>query len=124
MDILAVDWNSTIVENNADLSFNQFLTKINKVIDQYMPLKKMSNREYKRRFKPWITNGILNSISRKNKLYNKYSKLKDEVKKKLVHDEYKILKNNISELIRKSKKIYYESFFNEHNRKMRKRLKK
>ena len=30
----------------------------------------MSNKEYKRKFKPWLTTGgILNSISRKNKIY-------------------------------------------------------
>ncbi len=40
LDILAVDWNSTVVENNAELSFNRFLTKANEVIDRYMPLKK------------------------------------------------------------------------------------
>ena len=29
-----------------------------------MPLKKMPNKEYKRRYKPWISKGILNSIIR------------------------------------------------------------
>ena len=60
MDILAVDWDSSIIEDDANLSFNLFLDTTNKIIDKYMPLKKMSNREFKRRYKPWITNGILN----------------------------------------------------------------
>ena len=119
-DILSTDWNSTIVEDDADLSFNQFLSKLNYIIDKYMPLKKLSNREYKRRFKPWITNGILNSISRKNKLYNKYSKTKDELMKQQVFDEYKSLRNIVNELLRKSKKSYYESFFVEHNNNIKK----
>ena len=89
-------------------------------MDKYMPLKKMTNREYKRRYKPWITNGILNSISRKNKLYNKYSKIKDQLRKQQVFEEYKSLRNIINELLRKSKKSYYESFFAEHNKNIKK----
>ena len=46
-----------------------------------MPLRKLSNKEFKRVYKPWITNGIVNSISRKNKLYNKYTKTKDNAQK-------------------------------------------
>ena len=89
-------------------------------MDKYMPLKKMTNREYKRRYKPWITNGILNSISRKNKLYNKYSKIKDQLRKQQVFEEYKSLRNIVNELLRKSKKSYYESFFAEHNKNIKK----
>ena len=39
-DLLAIDWNSTIVEDNVNLSFNQFLESVNKIIDKYIPLKK------------------------------------------------------------------------------------
>ena len=119
-DLLATDWNSTIVEDNADLSFNRFLDSVNKIIDKYMPLKKLTNKEYKRKYKPWITTGILNSISRKNKIYNKYSKIKNESLKKQVFEEYKYLRNMINELIRKSKKTYYQSFFAEHNTNIKK----
>ena len=40
MDILAVDWDSSIIEDDANLSFNLFLDTTNKIIDKYMPLKK------------------------------------------------------------------------------------
>ena len=119
-EILLTDWNSTIVDDDANLSFNQFLAKANTIIDTYMPLKKMTNREFKRRYKPWITNGILNSISRKNKLINRYAKMKDEMRKQVAFEEYKALRNTINELIRKNKKSYYESFFAEHNNNIKK----
>ena len=48
-----------------------------KVIDDYIPLRKIINKEFKRRFKPWISKGILTSINRKNKLYKKYIKCKN-----------------------------------------------
>ena len=114
-DILATDWNQTIVENEANLSFNQLLDTLNKIIDKYMPLRKLTNREFKRRYKPWLSNGILNSINRKNKLFNKYSKMKNSVLKQQIFNEYKTLRNSINELTRISKKSYYKSFFTEHN---------
>ena len=85
-----------------------------------MPPKKLSNKEFKRMYKPWITNGIVNSISRENKLYNKYTKTKDNAQKIIYFEEYKILRNTINELVRISKKAYYESFFTEHNNNIKK----
>ena len=86
-----------------------------------MPLRKLSNKEFKRMYKPWIANGIFNSISRKNKsLYNKYTKTKDNAQKIIYFEEYKILRNTINELVRTSKKAYYESFFTEHNNNIKK----
>ena len=34
LDILATDWDSSIVEDDANLSFNQFLNKINEIMDK------------------------------------------------------------------------------------------
>ena len=117
LDILGTNWNNTIIQDNADLSFNQLLDTLNVII---MPLKKLSNKEYKRMYKPWITNGIVNSISRKNKLFNKYTKTKDNAQKIMYFEEYKILCNTINELLRISKKAHYESFFIEHNNNIKK----
>ena len=91
LDILGTNWNNTIIQDNADLSFNQLLDKLNVIIDKYMPVRKLSNKEFKRVYKPWITNGIVNSISRKNKLYNKYTKTTDNAQKIIYFEEYKIL---------------------------------
>ena len=74
LDILAIDWNLREVFDNTNLSFNQLHDTVNQIIDKYIPLKNLTNKEYKRKFKPWITNGILQSILRKNITYNKYTK--------------------------------------------------
>ena len=50
LEILDTDWNATIIEDNADLSFNQLLDTLNAILDKYMPLKKLSNRDFKRRY--------------------------------------------------------------------------
>ena len=79
LDLLSIDWDDNIDENNVNTSFENFLSEINKLLDRYMPLKKISNREFKRTYKPWITDGILNSINRKDELYNKYVKTKNKI---------------------------------------------
>ena len=65
-----------------------------------MPLKKISNREFKRMYKPWITHGILNSMKRKDKLFSRNVKSKNNIFKDSIHEEYKVLRNQINELIR------------------------
>ena len=48
--------------------------KYGSIMDKYIPLKKITNKEYKRRYKPWISKGILKSIIRKNNLLKKNQK--------------------------------------------------
>ena len=119
-DISNVDWNSSIDENNVNSSFDHILDKANEIMDKHVPLRKLTNKEFKRRYKPWITNGILKSIARKNKLYNKYTRTKNVLIKHNVFIEYKILRNRLNELIRISKKTHYQRFFTEHNNNLKK----
>ena len=71
-----------------------------------MPLKKISNREFKRTYKPWTTDGILKFINRQDKFYNKYVKTKNISTKDKLHKEYKVLRNQVNEIIKLSKKNY------------------
>ena len=75
-----------------------------KLFDDYIPLRKITNNEFKRRYKPWISKGILISINRKNKLYKKYIKCANNDSKLLIFNEYKTLKKQINELERLGKK--------------------
>ena len=109
-EVSEINWEN----NDANLSFDQFLSKITQIMDKHFPIKRLTNKEHKRKYKPWITSGILTSISRKNKLYKKYSKTKDEHRKKQIFEEYKIIRNLVNELTRKSKKSYYQAYFTEH----------
>ena len=53
----------------------------------------LTNKEFKRRHKRWITSANLNCIGRKNKLYKKYNKCKNTVTRNQIFQEYKTLKN-------------------------------
>ena len=104
LDLLNIDWPDiiNIDQNDVNSSFNSFETTINALIEQYMPIKKMSKNEIKQLYKPWITNGIRNSIRRREKL--------QEVKNEH-HHNYKELRNQIVSICRQSKNNYYQKYF-------------
>ena len=58
-DLALINWNDVIDVNDSNRSFVNFLSGINSLVDKYMSLKKISNREFKRVYKPCITDGIL-----------------------------------------------------------------
>ena len=66
-------------------------------------------------FEPWVTFVFLNSMKRKDKLLKKYMITKNCVRKQTIHNEYKTLINQILELIRSSKKKFYQNYFTENN---------
>ena len=76
-------------------------------IQKHAPLKPISRKAYKQRQKPWITRGILKSISIKNKYYKKFM----TTKKSDYYKKYKYYRDQINHLIRKSKKDYYITYF-------------
>ena len=89
IDLAALDIErEPIVNNDGERSLDNLLTKINKLIDKYAPLRKITRSEFKQTRKPWITNGILTSIKNKDKLYHKYINTKDLLVRANIHAEY------------------------------------
>ena len=103
-DLLAIDMGEISNSPNANDAFIKLFESTSKVIDEYIPLRKITKNEFKRRYKPWISKGILISINRKNKLYKKYIKCSTNELKILIFNEYKFLKKQINELVRLGKK--------------------
>ena len=84
-----------------------------------MPFKRLTNKQFKRKYKPWITEGIIQSIQRKNKLFNKYMKCKEPNLKNNYHSEYKVLKNRITALLRESKEGFYRNYFSKNTKNLK-----
>ena len=113
LDYFEIDWNNTIEIDKEDVnhSLSKFMEKINVLLDKYMPLKKVSQKEFKRKYKPWITDKILRKIVIKNRMLKKCIKCKNPDQKSHLNVQFKLLKNEITALTRESKKQYYETFF-------------
>ena len=78
------------------------------VVNKNAPFKQLSNGEIKRKKKPWITNGIITSIHKRNSYLKKFRKTDNQ----LFFIRYKCYRDKINHLIRKSKKDYYYKKFN------------
>ena len=114
-DIINIDWIAVLEEDKADPnhSFQRFHEKINEILDKHMPWRKLNKKEIRLQTKPWLTNGILNSIKRRDKLLRKCIDAKDPVRKELLRTEYKTLRNRITYTISMSKKNHFQHYFAE-----------
>ena len=80
--------------------FSTFYNKFNRLVNKHAPLKTLSSRKIKQFSRPWITRGVRRSIKIKNKLF-----LSGDTEK------YKLYRNQILTLTRKSKKLYFHEYF-------------
>ena len=93
--------------NDVNDQYNIFHNHLLRAINEIAPLKTLSNKENKSKIKPWITKGIRKSINRKNKIYKKYVKNKNEN----TYEEYKKIRNKLNHIIRESKRIHCSKYF-------------
>ena len=94
--------------NDLNKKYVTFHDNVMQVVNKNAPFKQLSNREIKRKKKPWITNGIITSIHKRNSYLKKFRKTDNQ----LFFIRYKCYRDKINHLIRKSKKDYYCKKFN------------
>ena len=76
LDYFSIDWNETlkIEEQNINYSTEIFLNKINELLDNFAPFKKISKCKLKFKSKLWITPCLQKSTSVKNKFLSEFIK--------------------------------------------------
>ena len=120
-ELANIDWSDTIGEtSDADLSYTNFYKKIEGILDEMAPYRKMTQKEIKLEQMPWITRGILVSMRVRDTLYKSWSREKDVQFKSQIFDLYKRYRNMIVTLLRKSKANYYSHFFLQHQSNVKK----
>ena len=112
MDYLEIDWNLELEANKNDVNHttNKFFTKMDTLMDKHLPVRKLTKKELKKRHKPWITDEILEMIEKKDTVFKKYIKCKMETRKQELHEEYKRLKNSITDMTRRKQKEHYDNY--------------
>ena len=96
--------NEVVDTNDTNENTKYLISSYQKLIDKYMPLRKLSNKEKKSLAKPWITRGIKKSIAVR-KLLRKSTKNKCAK----IYDEYKYYRNLITRLKKNSFNMYYKN---------------
>ena len=105
-DYKSRDW-PTIVQidkGNPNLSLQNYIEEVEKMISNHAPLRKTRKQELKFQSKPWITSGLQKLIVIKYKLFGKFIKSTNLIKEKL-HNDYKSHRNMISSLLKQNKKL-------------------
>ena len=100
-----VNWEEVfLAQADIEQLFSSFHKKLTEIV---VPLKRVSKRQLKMQFKPWIKKGIRRSISIKNKLYKRYSITKNDY----YFSKYKSYRNRIKHLILLSKRSFFNKYF-------------
>ena len=102
---------------------NKYLSKIDSLLDTHAPFKKLNKKERKFLTRTWITQGLQNSIKKKNNIYSKFVKCKNKIMKELYHKNYKNYRNILSTLLKRAKEEYFTNFFNENIKDIKKNWK-
>ena len=103
---------------NASNKYDIFYEHLNSTIDKHAPLRYLTKNEMAIKSKPWLTKGILKSINTRIKYYKKCTSTKD-VK---WYETYKVYRDKINHLIRKSKNNYYKKYFIEFKQNCKKNM--
>ena len=110
-DIKAIDWNSIYTETN---DLNKIAAKttstLQLIVNKHAPRKQISQSKQKQFSKPWITNGILQSIKNKQGMYRTHFFSNNPAK----IAEYKKYADKLNHLKTISRKVYYCKQFNLH----------
>ena len=108
-----IDWEKILesTPDNINNTLDAFLNALNNLIDKHAPLKKPSKNEKNRKHSPWISNDIIKSLKKRDKLYKEFIICPDPDKKVRLQNEYKAYRNTIVTLCRLSKTNYYQNFF-------------
>ena len=88
-DYFDKDWSNilNLKHGNANVSMENFVNKMNDLLDKPPPLKKISKFKLKFKTKPWITAALQKSISIKN-LKNKWKGIRNLITIKHLHQIY------------------------------------
>ena len=112
-----VNWDDLCDNNDANVSYNMFIDKFNKLYDECIPKKVVKKRHAKNRCPkaPWITCSLLNCIRRKNRLHKKSMQKPTEANV----SKYKNYRNRLNSLLRRAKQNYFSTQLDKEKRNMK-----
>ena len=111
-ELADINWEETITEQiGAETSYQHFYFKIEEILNYMAPYRKLTQKEVKLEYMPWVTRGILKSMSVRDDLLKRRNKETDPDIKEQFNVLFKRYRNTIVTLLRVSKKNHYSSYF-------------
>ena len=100
-----------INEKTSDSACDLYLLKFTSKLDKEYPFRELSKKEKRILQNPWITPGILKSISTKRTLFRKFKSDKFKDKESTIFKQYKTHNDCINKLKRICKKDHFQKYF-------------
>ena len=112
-ELKAIDWNLLFYNRGSEEALEIFFLKIEKLLDDMAPVRRLTKKEIEFLKKPWITIGLTKSIEDRDKLYKIFAAEKDPLAKQQLWENYRIKRNLVKIINRNSKREFYANFFEE-----------
>ena len=111
--INGLDWEEIcmIRIGSPSASFKSFHDTLNFHIDEMVPSKKITLKQFRLMQKPWITKEILSRCDERDSLLNELKSEDDPIRKKILRTNFNSLRNQITKEKRQSKKAYFAAEF-------------
>lgn len=105
LEIGTLHWDNVFYSNDANSAYDAFLESFICIYKKHFPYKQRKKRKGCR--KPWMTRELLRKIDRKNRLFRKFIRTRDEAD--LI--AFKQFRNALSKEMKKSKELYHIQAF-------------
>lgn len=69
--LLNTNWSLLINEDDPNEAYNNFISEFSRICEVCFPLKIIKGKQMNKFYSPWLSRGLLKSISKKNSLYKK-----------------------------------------------------
>ena len=99
-----------------------FFARVNTLLDEHAPNHKLSKKEISLKAKPWINKNIQALMRERDRLFKRYCNKNNLTLKVAKHNKYKNTPNVIIFKVKKSKKGYYQNYFQKHSKDVKKNL--
>ena len=106
-------------EKDSESACARFIKEYLAALDKHQPFRELSKKEKKMLDKPWMTNGLLKSISKKRSLFKQFKNDKFKDKDSDVYLQYKAYTDTINKLKRICMRDHYQNFFSQNFRNSR-----
>ena len=115
----SLDWREILsLENrNIETSFDAFLSNVNGLVDRHVPIATLTKKQ--RNKKPWITSEILKQMQIRDSYLRKYLNCKSE-SRNFYFSSFKRYRNLVVGLCRRSKAKYFDDYFHQNAKNIRK----
>ena len=110
-ELLKINWDENFLNKGTDDCTKFLVNKIEHLLDEMAPYKRLSKREINLKQRPWINHEILEIMNERDNFHKQYIKENDPIRKSIIFRIYKSKRNTVVKMIRQSRNNYYSEYF-------------